>query len=160
MFDGQQASVSDFASRPFVMGLTPVVGDFAVAQQPIIVILNDGTILNVQSVVSQDKRFVRLTLAPSFTSVSDTDRQFTFTGSTTTRTGTSIIGPDGRPTTDRNNEETVINGSTVQLPTLGITSVNTTVNVPDGGTILLGGIKRLRENDSNEEFQCLARFLI
>jgi len=157
MFDGQFASINDFASRPFVMGLQPVVGDFAVAQQPIIVVLNDGTTLNVQSVVSQDKRYVRMTLAPSFTRIEDADRQFTFTGTRTSRTGTSVIGPDGKPTTDRNNEEEVISGSTVQLPTLGQTSVQTTVNVPDGGTILLGGIKRLQEGRNERGVPILSK---
>ena len=36
-------------------------------------------------------------------------------------------------------------GTTVQLPQFSFTSVSTTVSVPDGGTILLGGIKRLSE---------------
>jgi len=157
MFDGQLASITDQAQRPFVIGLTPVVGDFAVAQQPIIVILNDGTSLNVQSVVSQDKRFVRMTLSPSFTRIEDADRTFTFTGTTSSRTGTSVIGPDGKPTTNRNNEETVVSGSTVQLPTLGVTNVSTTVNVPDGGTILLGGIKRLREGRTERGVPMLSK---
>ncbi len=157
MFDGQLASITDQAQRPFVIGLTPVVGDFAVAQQPIVVILNDGTSLNVQSVVSQDKRFVRMTLSPSFTRIEDADRTFTFTGTTSSRTGTSVIGPDGRPTTNRNNEETVVSGSTVQLPTLGVTNVSTTVNVPDGGTILLGGIKRLREGRTERGVPMLSK---
>jgi len=34
---------------------------------------------------------------------------------------------------------------TVQQPIFGFTQVQTTVSVPDGGTILLGGVKRLRE---------------
>ena len=38
-----------------------------------------------------------------------------------------------------------VSGTTVQLPTLATTTVTTTVSVPDGGTVLLGGIKRLRE---------------
>lgn len=157
MFDGQLASITDQAQRPFVIGLTPVVGDFAVAQQPIVVILNDGTSLNVQSVVSQDKRFVRMTLSPSFTRIEDADRTFTFTGTTSSRTGSAVIGPDGRPTTNRNNEETVVSGSTVQLPTLGVTNVSTTVNVPDGGTILLGGIKRLREGRTERGVPMLSK---
>ncbi len=93
MFDGQIASVNDFAQRPFVISLQPVVGDFAVAQQPIIVVLNDGTTLNVQSVVSQDKRYVRLTLNPSFTRIEDADRTFTFSGRTTSKTGAPSSGP-------------------------------------------------------------------
>ncbi|MCP4783847.1 MAG: type II and III secretion system protein [Fuerstiella sp.] len=34
---------------------------------------------------------------------------------------------------------------TVQQPVVEQISVSTTVSVPDGGTVLLGGIKRLRE---------------
>ncbi|MEY3227507.1 MAG: hypothetical protein RLZZ536_2126, partial [Planctomycetota bacterium] len=34
---------------------------------------------------------------------------------------------------------------TLQLPVISTISVSTVVSVPDGGTVLLGGIKRLRE---------------
>ena len=34
---------------------------------------------------------------------------------------------------------------TVQQPVVEQVTVNTTVSVPDGGTVLLGGVKRLRE---------------
>ena len=34
----------------------------------------------------------------------------------------------------------------VQLPVVASTQVNTVVSVPDGGTVLLGGVKRLRES--------------
>lgn len=145
MFDGQAASITDVAQRPFVVSFEPVVGDFAVAQRPIVIVLNEGTQMNVQSVVSQDKRFVRLTLVPQFTRLESTDREFTFTGRRSTRTGTSILNPNGTPSGTRDDEEAIIEGTTVQQPTFGVTSVNTTVSVPDGGTILLGGIKRLRE---------------
>ena len=36
-------------------------------------------------------------------------------------------------------------GVTVQLPSFSFVTVTTTVSVPDGGTVLLGGIKRLSE---------------
>ncbi len=157
MFDGQSATINDTVNRPFVVGLTPVVGDFAVAQQPIVAVLNDGTNLTVQAVVSQDKRFVRLTLVPMFTRIQDADRTFTFTGSRTTRTGSTVLDPDGKPTNNRDDEETVIEGSTVQLPTLGQTTVNTTVTVPDGGTILLGGIKRLSEGRTERGIPLLGK---
>ena len=146
MFDGQIASINDSAQRPFVISFEPVVGDFAVAQKPIVVVLNEGTQMNVQSVVSQDRRFVRMTLVPQFTRLENTDRQFTFSGRRSTNTGTSILNPNtGLPTGNRNEEDEVIEGTTVQQPTIGITQIQTTVNVPDGGTILLGGIKRLSE---------------
>ena len=144
MFDGQTATIIDQAQRPFVISFEPVVGDFAVAQRPIIVVLNEGTQMNVQSIVSQDKRFVRMTLVPQFTRIESADRQFTFQGKRTTQTGTSILNPNSNQNVTNSNQD-IVEGTTVQQPTLGTTSVQTTVSVPDGGTILLGGIKRLRE---------------
>jgi len=46
--------------------------------------------------------------------------------------------------------ETLTNGTTIQLPEFIFTTVTTTVSVPDGGTVLLGGIKRL--NEARNEF--------
>ncbi len=149
MFDGQFASISDQVQRPFVTSLIPVVADFAVAQQPVIVVLNEGTVLNVQATCSPDKRFVRLTLNPTFSQIDRVDT-FTFEGSRTTRTnstqtGTNILNPTGNVNSNDDNQEQIIAGTTVQQPSLASTNISTTVSVPDGGTILLGGIKRMRE---------------
>ena len=40
LFNGQQAFVSDTSQTPFVISVVPVVGDFAAAQQPVIVVLS------------------------------------------------------------------------------------------------------------------------
>lgn len=144
LFNGQAASVSDVSQRPFVTSLIPVVGDFAAAQQPVIVVLSEGTSLGVQAVVSSDRRFVRLTLVPFFSQIGEVD-EFTFEGTTTSNTGTNVVDADGEPTGDVNNAQSTTQGTTVQLPTFSFTTVSTTVSVPDGGTVLLGGIKRLRE---------------
>ena len=50
----------------------------------------------------------------------------------------------GTQTGDNNTNTT--SGTTVQLPTFSFVTVTTTVSVPDGGTVLLGGIKRLSED--------------
>ncbi|WP_231603579.1 type II secretion system protein GspD [Neorhodopirellula pilleata] len=148
LFDGQIASINDTVARPFVTSIIPVVGDFAVAQQPVIVVLDEGTRLNVQGVVSDDKRFVRLTLVPTFSQIGEVNT-FTYEGNRTTRNsstrqvdtnGDGVINEE-----DENEEEEIVQGTTVQQPTFASTSVSTTVSVPDGGTILLGGIKRMSE---------------
>ncbi len=144
LFNGQQASVADTSQKPFVTSLVPVVGDFAAAQQPIIVVLNEGTSLSVQAVVSADRRFVRLTLVPFFSKIGDV-QEFTFSGSKTTKSGTNIKDPTDDNKTIQDGVETTTTGTTVQLPTFAFTTVTTTVSVPDGGTVLLGGIKRLAE---------------
>ena len=45
-----------------MISVIPVVGDFAAAQQPVIVVLWEGTFMTVQAVVSNDRRYVRLTI--------------------------------------------------------------------------------------------------
>ena len=124
--------------------IIPVVGDFAAAHQPVIVVLSEGTSLSVQAVISQDRRFVRLTLVPFFSTI-DSVQEFTFDGKQTTDSGTSVTDPTGTRVVTTNNVKTTTEGSTVQLPTFSFTTVTTTVSVPDGGTVLLGGIKRLSE---------------
>jgi len=144
LFNGQQAFVSDQSQSPFVISVIPVVGDFAAAQQPVIVVLNEGTHMSVQAVVSSDRRFVRMTIVPFFSQIGDVDT-FTFTGETSTTEDTASEGPDDDTTSRANSRTTTTAGTTVQLPTFSFTTVTTTVSVPDGGTVLLGGIKRMSE---------------
>ncbi len=156
LFDGQIGTIFDGFSRPFVTSIVPVVGDFAVAQQPVIVVLNEGTQLNVQAVVSDDKRFVRLTLVPLFSQIGNVDT-FTFEGRRRrTTTSTQTDPTTGRPM-QNDQDQDIVEGTTVQLPTLASTSVSTTVSVPDGGTILLGGVKRLSEQRNERGIPILSK---
>jgi len=148
LFNGQQAFVSDTSQSPFVISVIPVVGDFAAAQQPVIVVLSEGTFLTVQAVVSNDRRFVRLTVVPFFSKIGDV-KTFTFNGKTTTTSNTSTEGIQTTPndnTKSSTQQTTTSEGTNVQLPTFSFVTVTTTVSVPDGGTVLLGGIKRLNED--------------
>lgn len=143
LFNGQFGSVTDVVTRSFVTSVTPIVGSFAAAHAPVISTLADGTMMSVQAVVSHDRRFVRLTLVPTFTKLNGVD-EFTFTGSESTSSGSLIFDPTDKKflTVDK---ETTKSGVTVQQPIFSITSVSATVAVPDGGTVLLGGVKRLSE---------------
>jgi general secretion pathway protein D len=148
LFNGQQAFVSNTSQTPFVMSVVPVVGDFAAAQQPVIVVLSEGTFMTVQAVVSNDRRFVRMTIVPFFSKIGDV-QTFTFSGTDTTTTDTSqngIVNQAANVFNNNHNAQTTSHsGVTVQLPTFSYVTVTTTVSVPDGGTVLLGGIKALSE---------------
>ena len=145
LFNGQFAQINDNTTRPFVTSVIPVVGDFAVAQQPVILVLAEGTQMNVQAVVSADRRFVRMTLLPMFSQIGDVET-FTFEGSTDSDTSSiTEVDADNNATTTTDNNQQFTQGTTVQLPAFASTSITTTVSVPDGGTILMGGIKRLAE---------------
>lgn len=155
LFNGQQAFVSDTSQSPFVISVVPVVGEFAAAQQPVIVVLSEGTMMSIQAVVSEDRRYVRLTVVPFFSEIGDVDT-FVFDGSTTTGASASSATTDNdddgtnEQANSAQNQQITTAGTTVQLPTFQFVSVTTTVSVPDGGTVLLGGIKRLSEG--REEF--------
>ncbi len=146
LFNGQQAFVADTQQTPFVISVIPVVGEFAAAQQPVIVVLSEGTLMTIQAVVSDDRRYVRLTVVPFFSEIGDV-QEFTFEGSTTTSSSSSVVDDDddGNNNSVDNADNVIRSGTTVQLPTFQFVSVTTTVSVPDGGTVLLGGIKRLSE---------------
>jgi len=157
LFNGQAASVSSQTQRPFVTSVIPVVGDFAAAQAPVIAVLPEGTTLSVQAVVSADRRYVRLTLIPFFSEIRDVET-FTFTGSTTsTESASDDSANDGDTTSSSTAATTTTSGTTIQLPEFEFTTVTTTVSVPDGGTVLLGGIKQLTERRREQGTPILAK---
>lgn len=169
LFNGQQGTIFDQVQRPFVISLTPNVGLFSVGYQPQIAVIPDGVSLTVTGIVSADRRYVRLQVVPFFTSITDV---FTFSYAAAGGQGTTggggaagggaggaagggfggagfggiggTGGGTGGGTTGTNNQQAA-QTVTVQQPVVEIVSVITVVSVPDGGTVLLGGVKRLRE---------------
>jgi general secretion pathway protein D len=128
-----------------VVSVVPVVGDFAAAQQPVIVVLSEGTFMTIQAVVSNDRRYVRLTVIPFFSQIGEIE-EFTSESSSSSNSSSSGVDEDDDSVRNEEEEERVERtGTTVQQPTFSLVSVTTTVSVPDGGTVLLGGIKRLSE---------------
>src|SRR5206468_1100260 len=93
-----------------------------------------GTTLTVQAVISADRRFVRLNITPQITNLASaivplfpivTPIQVFFEG--------GFSGP------------TVNFTQFLQQPVFNTININTTVAVPDGGTVLMGGMKRMNE---------------
>ena len=133
LFNGQRAFVLVATTQAYVSDLTPVVGSNAVGFNPTISTVQSGVLLDVQATVSADRKYVTLTLRPQLSNLLALV-PFTIT-SLVTPVGT-VVG-NGNPT---------ISTGTVQQPEVQITQVNTTVSVPDGGTLLLGGQTSFRRN--------------
>jgi type II secretory pathway component GspD/PulD (secretin) len=133
-FNGAPATIFNTEQINFVSSLLPIVGPGSVAFFPSVQSFPNGVTLMVTPVVSADRRYVRMTLSPFFTAIEGFD-----TISVPAAVGGSGLGGGAAS----------ING-TIQLPRFTITSVSTTVTVPDGGTVLLGGVKRL--NEERKEF--------
>ncbi|MDR1484371.1 MAG: hypothetical protein LBT09_06070 [Planctomycetaceae bacterium] len=152
IFNGQMGSVVDSTQSPFVTSVVPVVGDFAIGYQPIIAVLNEGQVMTVRGTVSPNRQYVRLTLQPRFTTITKVS-EFRYVGDENATDSTTTSGSetsDGTASADERRGTTKTttrqaSGVTIQQPIMASFSVQTTVSVPDGGTILMGGIKRLRE---------------
>jgi type II secretory pathway component GspD/PulD (secretin)/tetratricopeptide (TPR) repeat protein len=130
LFNGQRSWVAVTIQQSFVSQLNPVVATGAVAQAPQTDVINSGAVLDVQATVTADKRYVTLTLRPGVTRLLDL-QTIPFSG------GGAGGGFGGGPALQ----------AFIQLPTLSTQRVQTTVSVPDGGTLLIGGQKLASETD-------------
>ncbi len=90
---------------------------------PVIGVVADGVILDVRPVVSADRRFLTLELRPTVATLERPIQNFT-----------TSLGVSG-------------NSVTIQLPEMEIARVRTSVVMPDGATVLLGGLKIHKEQD-------------
>jgi len=128
-FNGAFATIINAELQWYISALTPIVGPGSVAFVPTPSPLPNGVILTVTPVVSADRRYVRMTLTPTFNTID---------GFTTIQVPAAVGG------SGLGGGAATIN-ATLQLPQTNTTVVTTTVTVPDGGTVLLGGVKRLNE---------------
>lgn len=83
---------------------------------PIVDVIQDGVILDVRPVVSADRRFITMELRPTVANLT-------------------------RPIAERVTTLGSQNSVTIQLPEVEIQRVRTSIPIPDGGTVMLGGMK-------------------
>jgi Flp pilus assembly secretin CpaC/tetratricopeptide (TPR) repeat protein len=91
-------------------GVIPVIN-------PVIDVLNSGSILEVRPTVSHDRKYVVLEIQPTLA------ERLTPDVAVLNLSGNFTVVP-------------------IELPVLSVTKIKTTVTVPDGGTVLVGGLKR------------------
>jgi type II secretory pathway component GspD/PulD (secretin) len=96
------------------------IAQAAVIADPIVDVVKEGVILDVRPTVSNDRRFVTLELRPTVATLVRPIRRFT----TTLGVGTAV---------------------TFEVPELKKQQIKTTVVMPDGATLLLGGMKFYEE---------------
>lgn len=130
LFNGQRSWVAVTIQQNFVSTLNPVTGTGAVAQAPQTGTINSGAVLDVNATVTADKRYVTMTLRPGITRLLDLQ--------TIPFSGGGAGGGFGGGTAL---------AAFIQLPTLSAQRVQTTVSIPDGGTLLIGGQKLASETE-------------
>jgi len=135
LFNGQTSTITVSDTQYFVTNVTVVQAGgqviFAPVNAPFTV---GGVSLAITATISADRRFVRLSLTPSLTNLGSAAVQLF--PITTFITPVFEGGAVGQP---------VPFTQFLQQPSISNIAVNTTVNVPDGGTVLMGGMKRLSE---------------
>lgn len=129
LFNGQRATMVVEDVQNYVESFTQTAGTSgviggagAVATNLDVAPLTTGLSLQVQATVSADDRYVIMTIEPSLSQLLSLQ--------TFNIAGANITG--------QTSSNTILPGF-VQLPDTQITEVQTTVSVPDGGTLLLGG---------------------
>ncbi|MEC9348764.1 MAG: hypothetical protein VX387_03505 [Planctomycetota bacterium] len=99
---------------------------------PVIGVLNTGSILEVRPTISFDRKYVVLEIQPTLAEqIGESQALLNLSGGFTT--------------------------VPVQLPVVSVTKIKTTVNVPDGGTVLLGGLKREVKQEASIGLPALRR---
>ena len=129
-FNGAAATIVSGTLQYYVSSIQPIIGPGAVAYTPNVSAINSGVMLLVTPVVSADRRYVRMTLTPTFNTVN---------GFSTYSAQTGAVGGSGL-----GGGAATITGQ-IQLPNTTTNFITTTVTVPDGGTVLMGGVKTLTE---------------
>ena len=137
-FNGQRAYVLVTEQVSFISDLEPVPD--AAGFDVTVSVVNAGVVLDVEGTVSADRRYVTLTMRPSLADF----RQFPFRSETIL--GTEEDNQGGGDDNDDQDQNVVFKGK-VELPEIRLTSVRSTVSIPDRGTLLIGGQRLVGENE-------------
>ena len=126
---GQRGNVKGKTVRTYLRDFEPEIAQAAVIAQPELANLEDGVLLDVRAVASSDRRFVTLELRPTVIDLIP-DEEGNALPQETVSLGTT------------NSSEV-----TIELPELRIQRLRTTATIPDGATLMLGGLKRSVEQN-------------
>lgn len=122
VFNTARANIAVMNQVAYVQDFDVEIAQAASIADPIVNVVQDGVVLDVRPVVSADRRFIMMELRP---------------------TVAVLKRPIEQLATTLGSQNTV----TIQLPELDIQRVRTTVPMPDGGTVMLGGLKISEKQD-------------
>lgn len=127
VYNTQRAFVTVVNQVSFVQDFEVDVATNAFIADPVIGIAQEGIVLDVRPTISYDRKYITLDVQ---TTVAELERPFPSI--------TTLLGPNGSPVT-------------FSVPTLQVQDAQTTVVVPDGGAVILGGFKHVRYKNRTAE---------
>ncbi len=131
----QRAYVAVINQRAYIQDFDVEVAQFQAVADPQINVLNEGVVLDVRPTIHHDRKYLTLEIQPTVAKV------------VALRDFSSTLGGNTSPVE-------------FQLPELEVASVFTTAIIPDGGSIMLGGLSRVRNIERRAEVPWLGRIPI
>jgi type II secretory pathway component GspD/PulD (secretin) len=123
VFNTQRANITLINQLSFIQDFDVEVAQTAFIADPIVGVIQDGLVLDVLPTVSHDRKYITMQLKPTIATLTRPIPTFT-----------TSLGAFTTPVT-------------IQIPELKVQRAATTVRVPDGGTVLLGGLKNINLAD-------------
>lgn len=133
LMSGQRAHIVRMNQQAYIADFD-VVGE---QYDPIVTVLSYGTVLDVEAVASADRRFITMTLQPTNSEVTAWRR---FGTDIEDFGGVNVINTDR----DGNNLSAIGEDFPILVPELAFRQVQTSVTIPDGGSLLIAGMTESR----------------
>jgi tetratricopeptide (TPR) repeat protein len=123
----QRAFITVLNQITYVQDMDVEVAQAALIADPQVGVVSDGIVLDVRPTISHDRRYITLELRPTVASLKRPIPEFT----------SSLAG--------------LTTPVTLQLPELNVSSANTTAVIPDGGTVVIAGLKKTVDIEQRAE---------
>jgi type II secretory pathway component GspD/PulD (secretin) len=131
----QRAYVTVINQRAFIQDFDVEVAQFQAVADPQVNVLNEGVVLDVRPTIHHDRKYLTLEIQPTVAKV------------VALRNFSSTLGGNTSPVE-------------FQLPEVQVQSVFTTAIIPDGGSIMLGGLSNVRNVERRAEVPWIAKIPI
>ncbi len=131
----QRAYVTVINQQAYIQDFDVEVAQFQAVADPQINVLHEGVVLDVRPTINHNRRYITLEIQPTVAKI------------VALRNFSSSLGGNTSPVE-------------FQLPEVEVQSVNTSAILPDGGSILLGGLSSLRNIERRAEVPWLAHIPI
>jgi type II secretory pathway component GspD/PulD (secretin) len=133
VYNTQRANLTVVNQLSYIQDFDVEVAQTSFIADPIVGIIQDGLTLDVRPTVSNDRKYITLELQPTVARLLEPIPTFS---TSLASTAAPVI---------------------IQLPELRIQQARTTVKIPDGGSILIGGLKNITTVDRQSETPFLAK---
>lgn len=136
-FNGQRAYVTIARQIAFISDLEPVPD--AQGFNPTLSVTQSGVVLDVEGTISADRRYVTMTVLPSLATIAEIRRVEFFVVDNNNNNTNNTNNNNNNNNNNENDSSSGLAIGALEAPQIELTSLATTVSVPDKGTLLLGG---------------------